>query len=480
MQSINAGETKTIAFTGIHTDAEGKDLGYSVIVANATDLFPVKIVDLPAAQDSFAATTVTKEDVALLKGAENFQQVNIAFPSSDMAAGFTDVVTNGDAQAIASYLAGFPSYGAITIDTIAAVQTYYNRYGIVWAGKDGVQSYNLFTSNDTDVIYLGQLAVSYQSEGSVTDLQSPAGFTASFTDAEEKTTNLYYANGQFSEDVNNAAPAICLQGLFILKSQLTTDSADSKIEPVVYGGVNGNEIFGCTDQHENTMSAASVTDDIKNFFDPEGLVGWCKLAGAVLGLLASIGISVLVAWYIIKKGVFLSKQELIKRNRQAVQDTLSRMNSKVRSGLEIPEDITMAIDIIKHEAEINLLHDSKVKISEILQKQGEMHNALLDFGNPTQMEIVYDNIYSDVDLLSDITPAGLATKITDVMGRIDYNTDILTTVAKKAKASKKLKAEQQDVIDKSSPIVNECSKAVKENEDIREDLLEDRVPEFEA
>ena len=74
------------------------------------------------------------------------------------------------------------------------------------------------------------------------------GFTFTYTDANNNSKPLYFANGQFVDNLNSDVPAICLSGLFTLKSTLTKVSTDNTIIPILIGTVNGDQVIGYEDK----------------------------------------------------------------------------------------------------------------------------------------------------------------------------------------------------------------------------------------
>lgn len=475
-QALKAGETKAITLSEPHTDADGNVVDYTIVIARADNLFPVKIVDLSSGAESYDDCIVTTSNVQQLKLAEQFVQTIMAFPSSQLASDFAEAITDGDDAVIAAFFSSNKPYTSINLEAVVAVQSYYNQYAFVWAGYNSTQSYSLYTTDGISTKKnLGTVTFDNSTVAPLTNLDAPVGFTVTYMDANHRKTVLHYANGQFSEDVNSTTPKICLQGLFLLRSGLTGNEADNQLMPVLYGVVNGAQTFGYTDGTPKLMAAAvSIPSSIKDFFTPQSLGGWLKLCGAIVGALALIA-GFGVAIYIYKRrSAARTLAELQQRTRETLIKNLDRMKA---AGIEVPTDLNKALNDIKAEANLNLLTDNKAKLTDSLNRQLAMTEKLLKYGNSPEVQKTDLAIENDLRFgPGKLEPADLANRIDYYNGRIKANADVIER--RLENLGDKVSAQDHLLISNEKEAVSWNRDIVDTNEKIREDLLEDRLPEI--
>lgn len=486
-QLIKAGETKTISLSEAHTGSDSATVDYTVIIARADNLFPVKIVDLPASDDNenFSATTVLTADASGMKKAETFQQAISAFPSSDMATRFNNVLSNPDEQKIAAFFKGYPQYSAINLDMVTAVQTYYNRYGFVWAGYAGSKTYYLYTSDETKNTALGSISVHNQTIAPVINLEAPAGFTISYTDAKGATTPLYYSNGQITDDASSSTPRICLQGLFTLKSQLTGRDTDNQITTVLYGVINDTEVFGynlsSSSVSELPTFKASALPDVNTLLHPQDVAGWLKLGTLLVGALAAVGVLAVSAYFIIKaikNSLNPSPEEIRRRARERAQKIVDKMDPELKRKLRIPDDLSTATSDIKKQVSENLLKDSRRKMGDIMNKQLDTCKRLYEYGNTPAIAEVLSNTKYNLDVLPEAYPTelDLGQKMSGFMDDIANNSKLLSERVKTL--GKTVSKANADAISEAKRTADDLTKRVTENEKIRESFEENEIPDF--
>ena len=471
LRFIKSGETKTIALDEVHTGTDGNAMDYTIIIARADNLFPVKIFELSVSQDSFSDTTVTTDDVKLLRQAEAFQQTILAFPTSNRTTAWANVLKNPDEQKVQAFFQSNPEYAALNLEIVTAVQTYYSRYCFAWAGYAATKLYYLYTSDGTIKKYVGSVTINNKTVAPITNLDVPDGFTVTYTDFNHRNTKLYYSNGQFSENVVSSAPAICLSGLFMLKSSITGNSSDNTLTAVLFGILNKTEVFGY-EQKDSTNPDESL-------FSPQSLKGRLVLSGMLVSALFALGALAVGGYYIfkfVKKALQppLTPEQIERLNTDKVTKILERM---VDAGVRVPEDLTRSLADIKAEANKNLLADNREKIDRILQKQYKESVVMLEYGSTSALQSAFETIEWDRSRIKYIVdPKDMAEQIDSFRQNITKNAKVLA--GRSSSISKKLTLSETQIISDAKAIADSSVRGVDTNEDIRKDLDNDEVPEL--
>ncbi len=469
--AIKAGTAATIAL-----DAAT----YTIIIARADNLFPVKILALFVSGDgeNFPATTVTVADADLMKKAETFQQTIMAFPTSDMTTDFATVLSNPDEQAITAFFEAYPQYGAITLDMVTAVQTYYYRYGFVWADYTADKSYYVYTSDGIQNAPLGHISITNRPVVPVTNPEVPAGFTISYTDVKGIRTMLYYTNGQFTDDVASSSPRICLQGFFILKSQLTSQETDNILIPALYGIIDDTEVFGYSKTDVFSKDAAST--GVNALLYPQDTKGWLEFGALLVCVLAELAVIAIGAYVVItaiKSHLNPSPEEVRRRAREKAQEIVDRLDPALKRKLRIPDDLNTIRPELKEQVSKNLLKNSQAKMVEAFTRQMDVCKRLLEYGNTTALEQAYALAENNRESLRDFFADSFDKEyMSGLVEDIGTNAKILNDRVKVL--GKKLSTANAEAITESERMADHLTTRIVENEKIRETLQEDQIPEI--
>ena len=476
-QVVKAGTSETFSLSDPHTDSSGNTEAYSVIIARADTLLPVKIVDLSAGLDagSFPDTTVTADDADRMKLAETFVQSVIAFPSSKMTVDYANVLANPDDQKIAAFFTSYPDYKDINLEMTTAVQTYYNRYGFVWAGYASKKTYYLYISDETNKKQVGTITISNQAVTPVTNLDAMAGLTAVYMDINRRKTDLQFSNGQFSENADSNTPKFCFQGLFVQKSRITGVDTDNTLMPVLYGVMNNDEVFGYNNGNEDEDKSV-----INELVDALGTHGWLKfsaLCAGALAVLMGLGVAAYFITRRIKTGRWskFTPEEIARLNEMKVAKILERM---VAADVKIPADLNKSLSDIKVEADLNLLTETKSRMKRILQKQRAACDTLKSYKRTNELEKAWHDANDIVEHQIDWVPVEQIPEKMDAWTKlIDKN----GTLIKDSYDSfgSEIKGRDLGIITEARATSSRLIGEVKTREEIRRELLDDAIPKLE-
>lgn len=298
-KSIKAGGTGTIVLDDTHNDESGTPTyskAYSIIYVKPDNFFPVKLKGslLVHSTQAYAPVTVTNDDVTVMTQTQEFLQTIMAYPTSTLAKNYAAALQSTTSSAssdtdvdtgVAAFFASTNQFKEVTLDSITAVSTYYSQFPYVWADYLATKSFYFYSSDGTTTTYNGSITLNIPSTPT-TDKSLP-GFTFTYTDANNNSKPLYFANGQFVDNLNSDVPAICLSGLFTLKSTLTKVSTDNTIIPILIGTVNGDQVIG----YEDKMTKNSDDDGWSGCYallHPQNAQGWITLFMTFVGLVMGI------------------------------------------------------------------------------------------------------------------------------------------------------------------------------------------------
>ncbi|WP_187696176.1 hypothetical protein, partial [Xanthovirga aplysinae] len=203
----------------------------------------------------------------------------------NQADGSADSSENGMNSIIDStnnFFQGTNQFQHVTLSSIVAMQSYYDKFPFVWAQyKD--TTYYLYGSDGQSNSFTGQVVMT---QPPTLDLTKPnAGYTISFipasnpsdlssTDVDStKAIDLTYSDAVFVNDVNADIPDIALSGMFQLKKIFTGDSDDTKIIPLLSGTVKGDTVIGFDQPQTSDKDAADSSNGdlafLQQLFEPK-------------------------------------------------------------------------------------------------------------------------------------------------------------------------------------------------------------------
>jgi hypothetical protein len=443
--TIAAGTTATVTLDGTYLDqgtAKYRTL-YDLIFARPADLFPVKVTGemLGMLNPVYPPITVAATDEANYALALTFLINLMAYPTSDMAKNYQAAMNSaqqtatkpGDLDtAMAAFFAGTKQYKPLTVGHVTAVTSYVNAFAFLWAGT----SSQFASFSDTCTYYLyrpgtpepapggdsgpptavpvlvGTLALAKSpnrpSPAAVTD--SNGGYAATFTDAAGATTTMWYQNGQFVSDKTSDTPTIALRGSYVLKSQLTNNTSDTVLVPVMAGQVSGVKVMGTTtEQNEDDLASK-----LWAFFHPQTFGQWLNFFLAIFG--------VLMALDFLAKGIMATGRGLkglwdkykgnepppseieelraqvrnlgneIRQNQQALLD---RLDAQRQARVPEAAEVGNAVDAARNDLADNLRGARQAVVQEALQQQAGQVEKVAEFGVDAPLAEVADNIRND-------------------------------------------------------------------------------------
>lgn len=414
LPAVKAGATGTIVLDDWH-DFNGTSTYtkvYSIIYAKASNLFPVKIKGsvLVSKTQSYTPVTITGDDATVMTQTQEFIQTLMANPTSPMAQKYATALkaasdsSNSDTDVddpVGAFFASTDGFKAVTLDSITAVQTYYDNFPYVWASYQSSKSYYFYTTDSTTVTYLGSMTITVPATPT-TDKSLP-GFSFTYTDASNKQTALQYIDGLFLD--NKDVPNICLSGLFVKKSMLTKNSADNVIVPIVTGTIFSDKVLGYEDQRD-TSKPDDPNDKWSGMYN---MLHPTNFAGALSLFLTFVGICMGIKY--LRESAGELKAEFIKA-KDYIADKL---------GLNGPEDAELGPDDVaqaKSDTEVkmepkqdDLQAKSETMQTEVQIKGGDVNQSMQDGATKLQQQ-------NNEDQRSELDDEGAQLE-TEIQGELD-------------------------------------------------------------
>lgn len=361
--SIKAGATGTIVLDDTH-DYNGTPTYtkvYSIIYAKPDNLFPVKIKGsmLVSKTQSYTPVTITGDDATVMTQTQEFVQTIMANPTSPLAQNYATAMKAANDSAtsdtgmddqVSTFFANTDDFKSVTMDSVIAVQSYYDNFPYVWANYQNTKSFYFYSTDGTTVAYEGSIALTIPA-APTTDKSLP-GFSFAFTDANNNTTALKYINGLFLDDKD--VPKISLSGLFVKKSMLTKDQADDVIVPILTGTIHDIKVLGYEDKPKDVNKPDDPNDRWSGMYN---MLHPTNFAGVLSLFLTFVGVAMGIK-YLRESGGEI-KAELLKA-KEWVADKL---------GLNSPEDAPLAPDDVTA---------AKTNVEKSMSPQEEWMQQMMD------------------------------------------------------------------------------------------------------
>lgn len=497
---IKAGMDGTVILDDYHTDTNGNQAYnkiYNLIFARADNLYPVTVAGemLSLKTNNFAPVTLTADEAKNMQSAEAFQQTIMAYPSSAMAKGFQDALAgagnnanDSDSidEAVATFFKTTRQYQAVTLDMIVAISTYYNQFPYVWADYKSSKTYYLYSSDGTNIKDCGSLKIAVPSGVPASTDKTLPGFTFTYADASGNQKSLYYSNGQFVDDVKSDMPSICLQGSFILKSQLTKNSGDTSIISVLGGTVNTDKVLG----YDQKQDAHGDWSGLYTLLHPKNANDWIQLILMASGLY--------MAYEIIEKKLKGQKDEIkktkyengdmepgkpqmdsIKLQMKEMELQMRIQNQKLldkfNDGLKLPDSSGRGVADFQTRLENRMNEDTRSLLNDMLDQQGELLEQLAQYQVDQKVEDIADRIANNQDTLNNTPTESLPDVLPEVKSDIiATNTDLASEVKN---ADSKISAEAKESMKEAQRNIDESKEAADANEKNSEDVKDGDVGE---
>ncbi|MBE7171978.1 MAG: hypothetical protein INR73_15435 [Williamsia sp.] len=501
---IKNGQSGTVVLDDTHKDLKGAIVYskvYNIIIARAENLYPVESegVMLNIATQSYKPLTLTADNYKNTQLAENFLQTIMAFPTSNLAKGYQSALSGAGTKAesgndidnaVSSFFKTTKQYGNVTLNMVVSLTTYYKQYPFVWADYAASKTYYLYSSDGSACSYEGSLAISSPSSTPASTDKALPGFTFQFTDASGNTKKLFYKNGQFIDDINSDMPAICLQGQFVLKSQLTKKQEDNKIISTLVGPVNGKNVLGYPEKQQQDSNGN--WSGLYALLHPKDAMGWLQLFMTASGVLMGLEFAVKTL-----KGLkdslngsqadnnggtpTTTEMQDIKTQLNELQTQMKENSQKVLDklddNLKFPDDLPAATTSLQQQTTDRLNEDGRSMLQDNINNAENMLETTAQFTMDEAIQDAGDSLESASDTLSGATTAELSTVLPEVQSTMKtVNQQISTeleSVSSQVDADtmsnmKELQQDNADIDDMSD--ANTSSASDTESGSIPEDL----------
>ena len=504
---IKAGSTGTVTLDDTHKDATtGADVYtkiYNLVMAKADNLYPIISVGEMASNSratppySYSPITLSADDVRNMQQAEIFQQTIMAYPTSTLAKGFSDAMsgatdssdTDTDIDdAVTRFFSTTKQFQNVTLDMIVSINTYYGQYPFVWTGYKSTKTYYLYSTDGTTCNYSGSVQIDAPSAAPADTDKSLPGFNITFTDASNNTKKLYYQNSQFVDDVNSDTPGICLQGLFILKSQLTKKDTDTAVIAIISGTVNNAKVLGYDEKQ--TQDDSGNWSGLYTLLHPKDAMGWVQLFMTFMGVFMGVDF-IVKGLKSLKDNITKNKSENdgkdpaktevdemrsnVKNSKTQADEFNQKLMDKLDKNIDMTEDLNTRINDLQQQLKDRLNEDQRSLLDDNLDTQSDLIEDVLKYGNNQDLDDL-DDAVTDAQTTLD----GAATEDLDgVLPDIKITVDGVTIKMKVQveRASTKAKGEEKQSMEDSQQELEDAKDMSDSIENNTEDAKNGDVPE---
>lgn len=488
---IKNGTTATLVLDDSFIDDEGTlqySYGYNLILVRADNLFPVKVVGMIADFDNndYADITVTAADVTTMQDSQKFQQNLQAYPDSvnatRFAAACSDSMNNAGSSSdidskVNAFFASTDNYKDITLNSLTAVQTYWEAFPYIWAGYAASKSYYLYSSDGTTVSYVGSVDITIPATVPPSVDKSLPGFSFGFTPADNSAKKtLLYVKGQFVDNLDTTT--IALKGVYQLKSQLTAVSTDNVIMAFLSGSVNGAKVIGYNEKL--TKDSHGNWQGFYTLLHPKDAAGWLALileVGAVAMTLELFSrplkflLDKFNDWRAKKKGADPSETDAEKMREEAktkqtqdaveAQRTMDRMGTDIRIKVDI--NINNSVTELQSQRNDRFTEDARSNLTDVTNRQVDSMKTFSKYGMDTNIETMSTKIRANKTALdpAQTTTEQFAEKLPTVKANAS-SIDVTIPVEAATKQAKTTATEKQ--------AISEATEANAEAEKQREEM----------
>jgi hypothetical protein len=471
---------------------------YDLIIAQSNNLFPVRdVAELSGLTPPYIypSIAVCNSDSAACANAMLFYQDITAFPTSNLAKQFNQVMTQAGQsgssaadieKAINTFFQGTKQYENVTFSAYIATTTYLATFANAWANFASTYTYYLYRSSGTPA---GSGATS---AGIVTLVRTPGdsvpsptdtsgGYTISYSFIGLPTppTPLYFSSQQLVSSTSEDIPPICLQCSYAQLSQFTGKASDAtNLVPIIFGNWNGQQVIGVSyDQPNDPDFIASV----ENFFNSKGM----QLLFQILGLvMAAKMIGEGISWLQGKLaktqqengGEAPNAQQLQEAQGQAaqvegqIQAAEQGVANRLDAGVQVlaVEQIPDVQDMVQQAAEQEAVEDQVQEEEGELQAEDEEIEALAEVGVNQPLENVATDVRNESSELDAIDPSqdpAAESKLEAVEGEIGTDNKSLEQIAEQDAGD--LSEQEQQTVEQST------AKEQQEQEEQEEEASEE-------
>ena len=500
LKVIKAGTTGTVTLDDTHKDSTGNDIyskSYNIIIARADNLYPINSISVrlndikQTPPYCFNPVTITIDDAKNMQQAETFQQTIMAYPTSNIAKDWVNTLSGTTASAksdtdiddpVEAFFAKYSLFKGVDLHKVVAINTYYSQYPFVWTSYSSSKTYYLYTSDGSASTYVGSVQIDAPSAVPANTDKSLPGFKVTFTDANNQTKNLTFLNGQFVDDANSYTPAICLQGLFILKSQLTKKDGDNTVIPILTGLVNDKKVLGYYEKQQ--QDSKGNWSGLYTLLHPKDAMGWIQLLMTAGGVIMTIdflskGLKSLkdgILETVDAVGDFVKPTpEQVDQIRTEVTDLKPQTDAKIQELLDKMDAKLETMENLQSQIQDRLNEDQRSLLNDTLDSQSEMLEEVLEYGNNSALLEIDDAISGSMDILDnaaieelpDILP-DLKIKIGDVTVKLKVQVE---------RVSSKASQEAKESLDEAHQELEDAEEISDKIDESSEDAASGDVPE---
>jgi hypothetical protein len=335
--TVPAGKSKTLMLDQTIPGGNTPMLGYNLLISQPNNLFPVAAVGEMASivTGVFPAITipdVSPQDSSTGINAFVFVQNLQAFPSSNMAQAFTTALNNASSASsggdidttMNAFFAQTVNFKDVTLSAYLAAQSYVAAFAFAWANFQISYTYYVYTTGEATgstgtggtVSELGTITFTQKAQSGIPSLTDPTGgYTITYQPVSGSPVPLTFANGQVLTASGGDVPSICLQSIFMNKSNATGNQNDfGTIIPALAGTVFGQQAIA-TEYLQNLSSGQS---GLQQFLQSGG---WQLTMGIMNIAMGVTAMGELVGWVYGKaKGFWNGSNEPDAPNQQQVQN----------------------------------------------------------------------------------------------------------------------------------------------------------------
>ncbi|WP_404341652.1 hypothetical protein [Pseudoalteromonas mariniglutinosa] len=237
---------------------------YQLLLSDPKSLFPISdlSVMLDFSSYTYPDQTVTETAANNMQKALTFQQSIMAYPTSNLAKGFTQALQSAQGKdstsdiftTMANFFNSTNNFKGLDYQSYVAVSTYLSAFAAYWGQSDAGEcgrTYYVMKANEAKpdkgtkcVSCAGKINFVKTNNNAVADPTDPLnGYSVSYEPSSGSNVELIFSNGQLIDKSNPDTPSVAVQGTFAVKSQFTGDAADTSPWPVFVGTIDGSQVI---------------------------------------------------------------------------------------------------------------------------------------------------------------------------------------------------------------------------------------------
>lgn len=437
---IKSGKQADVILDETYTDSSGKKqpkLLYEMIFAEPKTLFPIKNVSemQSLTNNDYPPITVQAADANIMQLAYKFQQLIMAFPTSQLAKNFQVALSQAGqgtsetdiSDKVDDFFKNTKEFQSLSFESYMTVMTYMQKFPNVFVNNAKSFTFYLYAAPAADNSSLrtnqgpNELGtVVFTKNASTDQVMDPsdgnAGYSIYFVSSEGQQSKLYYDHGQFVSDLNADIPPICLQGTFAQKSMLSGDK-DNTLIPILVGSVNGQAVLGTNVQQVG--KDGSDEGSWYAFWHPISFQGWVNLFLELIGVAFGIFcVFKVMAWAVIKLRQLTARvrrlagsdtAEPTPEQRADITNKISNVSEKIRTNEQ--SIFNRNNEVIVNRVEIPSSRDFS---TAVLKEARALRIQLLD----DNLGVIQEKIYGTDATLEKVAKYSTGSEIEEVATKV--------------------------------------------------------------